>query len=75
MSLIQGKNAFVNGMITLQKKMLTKETDAFQEYAQEFADLVIDLIKSAEVKEGIAVSTTGSASAQTGKTTQKGQIE
>lgn len=75
MSLAEGKQEFVDGMVLLQQKMLSKEVESFQEYAGDFADLVIKLIKKADVKAGIPVSTTGSATSQTGQTTQKGQIE
>lgn len=75
MSLADGKADFVTGMIQLQQAMLTKEEDSFQEYAEEFADLVIALVKTAKVKTGISVSTTGTATAQTGQTTTKGNIE
>jgi len=75
MSLAEGKPIFINGFVQLQQEMITKEEDSFQEYAEKFADLIEDLIKSAKVKEGQNVSTTGSATAQTGKTTSKGELE
>ncbi len=75
MSLAEGKQEFVDGMVTLQQKMLTKEVDLFQEYASDFADLVIRLVKKADVKAGILVATSGTATNQTGQTTTKGQLE
>ena len=71
MSLANGKTAFISGLVNLQQLMLTKEIDSFEEYAIEFAALVENFIKSADVKTGITVSTTGSATAQTGSTTSK----
>jgi hypothetical protein len=75
MSLANGKTAFISGLVNLQQLMLTKEIDSFEEYAIEFAALVENFIKSADVKTGITVSTTGSATAQTGSTTSKGTLE
>lgn len=75
MSLASGKTAFISGLVNLQQLMLTKEIDSFEEYAIEFAALVENFIKSADVKTGITVSTTGSATAQTGSTTSQGTLE
>lgn len=74
MSLADGKPTFVSGLIALQQLMLTRETDSFQEYAEQLAQLIEDFIKSGkvEVEPGIDVSTTGHATAQTGQTTEKG---
>jgi hypothetical protein len=75
MSLAEGKEDFVNGMIELQQEMLSKEEDSFEVYAVKMADLIIALVKTAKVKSGISVSTTGTATAQTGTTTTLGTIE
>lgn len=75
MSLADGKPAFINGLVALQQEMITKETDSFQDYAEKLAQLIEDFIKSGKVKQGIKVSTTGSATSQTGQTTTEGTIE
>lgn len=75
MSLAQGKQIFIDGLIDLQNQMITKEVESFQFFAEKQADLIEAFIKSADVKTGIAVSTTGNATAQTGQTTTKGKLE
>ena len=75
MSLIEGKQEFVDGMVLLQQKMMEKEVDSFEEYASDFYELIAKLIKKAEVKPGITVTTSGTAASQTGQTTTKGVIE
>lgn len=64
-----------NGLINLQKEMLTKEDDAFEYWAGEMVKLIKAYIKSGRVtvKSGIAVATTGTATAQTGATTSMGE--
>ena len=46
-----------------------------EEYAERLASLIEDFVKSGEVtvQPGISVSTAGTASAQTGKTTSEGK--
>lgn len=44
-------------------------------YADSLATIITGYILTAEVKSGIAVSTTGTAAAQTGQTTAKGSLE
>lgn len=75
MSLVDGKQIFISGLVALQQQMITKETESFQHFAEKWADLIVELVKSADVKTGIFVSTTGSATAQTGQTTSKGKLE
>ncbi len=75
MSLADGKPTFIEGLVALQQEMMTKEIDSFQEYAEQFAQLIEDFIKSAKVSKGISVTTTGTATAQTGQTTTKGNLE
>lgn len=75
MSLADGKSIFKAGYIQLQKDMLALEVDSFEENAERMAELIVTLIKSGKVKQGISVSTTGTAMAQTGTTTTQGIIE
>ncbi|WP_187477851.1 hypothetical protein [Amniculibacterium sp. G2-70] len=75
MSLADGKPIFVNGLVALQKEMLTKEGDSFQHFAEQMAQLIEDFIKSAKVQPGQTVTTAGTATNQTGQTTTKGNIE
>lgn len=75
MSLIEGKQIFKQGYIQLQQDMLALEVDSFEENAERMAELIVNLLKSADVKTGITVSTTGTAAAQTGTTTSKGKLE
>lgn len=62
---------------SLNAQMKTGLSD--DEYAEGLATLIADavdaFVKTANVKIGIAVSTTGTAAAQTGATTAKGIIE
>lgn len=75
MSLVDGKQVFKAGYIQLQQDMLALEVDSFEENAERMAELMVTLIKSADVKTGITVSTTGTATSQTGATTSKGKLE
>lgn len=75
MSLADGKLIFINGLIALQQQMLTKEIDSFQEYAEQMANLVEEFIKSAKVQPGQTVTTTGTATTQTGQTTSQGNLQ
>lgn len=74
MSLTEGKTVFIEGMVALQEEMMTREVDSFRWYAEQVADLTENFIKSAKVTvdADIQVSTTGTATAQTGLTTTKG---
>ncbi|MEI7487045.1 MAG: hypothetical protein WCJ72_06475 [Chryseobacterium sp.] len=68
-----GEQEFIQGYISLQTEMLTQEQNSIQENAVRMAGLIKAFIKSAKVtvQENIPVATTGSATAQTGKTTAK----
>ena len=74
MSLTEGKTVFIEGMVALQEEMMTREVDSFRWYAEQVADLIESFIKSAKVTvdANIQVATTGTATAQTGVTTTKG---
>ena len=69
------KQALKQGIIALQQYMLTKTDASMEEYAERLASLIEDFVKSGEVtvQPGISVSTVGTASAQTGKTTSEGK--
>lgn len=69
------KQALRQGIIDLQQDMLTKTEASPEEYAERLASLIYDFVKSGEVtvQPGISVSTAGTATAQTGKTTSEGQ--
>lgn len=68
------KQALKQGIIALQRDMLTKTDNSIEEYAERLASLINDFVKSGEVmvKAGISVSTAGTAAAQTGSTTSVG---
>ena len=65
------KQALKQGIIDLQKDMLTKTDASMEEYAERLATLIHDFVSGGEVTipAGIPVSTAGTAAAQTGKTT------
>ena len=69
------KQALKQGIITLQQDMLTKTEANPEEYAERLASLIHDFVKSGEVTvaPGISVTTAGTATAQTGKTTSEGK--
>ena len=69
------KQALKQGIIALQQYMLSKTDASMEEYAERLASLIEDFVKSGEVtvQPGISVSTAGTASAQTGKTTSEGK--
>ncbi|MBB1543106.1 MAG: hypothetical protein HG457_009510 [Flavobacteriaceae bacterium] len=60
-------NALKQGLIKLQKEMITKEDDAFEYWADEMVKLIKAYIKSGKVtvKPGINVNTTGGSGATT----------
>lgn len=68
-------DSFKQGLIRLQKEMITKEDEAYEYWADEMVKLVKAYIKSGKVtvKSGIAVATKGTANAQTGTTTSTGE--
>ena len=66
------KQALKQGIISLQRDMLTKTETSIEEYAERLATLIDTFVKSGEVivQAGILVSTTGTAAAtSTGKGT------
>ena len=69
------KQALKQGIITLQEDMLTKTDAGMEEYAERLASLIHDFVRSGEVTvaPGISVTTAGTATAQTGKTTSEGK--
>lgn len=73
MSLASAYGKFKSDLRNLSKSN-SENDSANMELMDRFAKIVYDFVNSAEVKAGIAVSTTGSASAQTGQTTAKGDV-
>ena len=69
------KEQLKQGIIRLQQDMQRKTDASMEEYAERLASLIHDFVKSGEVtvQPGISVSTAGTASAQTGKTTSEGK--
>lgn len=65
------KQALKQGIIDLQKDMLTKTNASTEEYAERLATLIDTFVRGGEVTipAGIPVGTAGTAAAQTGKTT------
>lgn len=74
MSLDTGKPILKNGIVVLLTLMYTREVDSIEEFAEELSTLIYDFVKSGvlEVDEGIDVNTTGTATAHTGQTVEKG---
>jgi hypothetical protein len=66
-----GLKAAIKGILT---DMESRTGDAKDEYAGRLADAIEAFVKTGDVAAGIAVSTTGSATAQTGVTTATGKI-
>lgn len=68
------KQALKQGIIALQQDMLTKTDSSMEEYAERLASLIDTFVKGGEVtvQPGIAVTTAGTAAAQTGATTSTG---
>lgn len=69
------KQALRQGIIDLQRDMLTKTEASPEEYAERLASLIHDFVCSGEVTvaAGISVNTTGTAAAQTGATISEGK--
>ena len=69
------KQALRQGIIDLQRDMLTKTEASPREYAERLASLIYDFVCSGEVTvaAGISVNTTGTAAAQTGATISEGK--
>lgn len=68
------KQALKQGIIDLHQDMLTKTNDSIEEYAERLASLIDAFVRSGEVtvQPGIAVTTAGTAAAQSGTTTSTG---
>ena len=69
------KQALKQGIIALQQDMQRKTDASMEEYAERLATLIHDFVKGGEVtvQPGIAVTTAGTAAAQTGTTTSVGR--
>lgn len=67
------KTAFKNSIKTLLQKCLNDNKD-MDYFGEELGRIIYECIASAEVAEGILVSTAGSAASQTGATTSTGTI-
>lgn len=69
------KQALKQGIISLQRDMLTKTEPSMEEYAERLASLIDTFVKSGEVTiaPGISVTTAGTAASQTGATTSEGK--
>ena len=69
------KQALRQGIIDLQRDMLTKTEAGPEEYAERLASLIHDFVCSGEVTvaAGISVNTTGTATAQVGATISEGK--
>jgi predicted NBD/HSP70 family sugar kinase len=66
-----GLAAAIKGILT---DMESRSVDSKDEFANRLAAAISDFVKTGTVVAGIPVSTTGSASAQTGATTAPGTI-
>lgn len=69
------KEQLKQGIISLQRDMLTKTEPSMEEYAERLASLIDTFVRSGEVtvQAGIAVTTAGTAASQTGATTSEGK--
>lgn len=69
------KEALKQGIIVLQREMKEKTEPAEEYYAEQLSTLIENFVKSGEVivSAGISVQTTGTQTAQTGKTTSAGK--
>ena len=68
------KQALAQGIVALQNDMMNKSEPAIEEYANRMADLIDTFVKTGTVTvaTGIHVTTTGSATTQTGTTDATG---
>ena len=68
------KQALKQGIIALQQDMQHKTDASMEEYAERLASLIDAFVRSGEVtvQPGIAVTTAGTAAAQSGTTTSTG---
>lgn len=62
------------GIVQLMKNMMEREEPSYDEFADRLSDLIEQYVKTGTVTvaQGIPVSTTGTAAAQTGVTTSTG---
>lgn len=62
------------GIVQLMKDMMEREEPSYDEFADRLSDLIEQYVKTGTVTvaQGIPVSTTGTAAAQTGVTTSTG---
>ena len=69
------KEQLKQGIISLQRDMLTKTEPSMEEYAERLASLIDTFVRSGEVTRapGISVTTAGTAASQTGATTSEGK--
>ena len=69
------KEQLKQGIISLQRDMLTKTEPSMEEYAERLASLLDTFVRSGEVTiaPGISVTTAGTAASQTGATTSEGK--
>lgn len=70
------KQVLKNSLLVLFTEMVKNDDqqNSVEVLAEKLATVIFDFVKTAEVKAGQDVSTTGSATAQTGKTTTNGTI-
>lgn len=61
-------------ILSILTDMESREVDSKDEFATRLSNAIDDFVKSGTVAAGIKVSTTGSATAQTGATTEVGII-
>lgn len=62
------------GILQLLTDMESRNADAKAEFADRLANLMKDFVMTGKVQAGIAVTTTGTAAAQSGATTMEGTI-
>ncbi|MCV9934550.1 hypothetical protein OIU80_19895 [Flavobacterium sp. LS1R47] len=70
------KSILKNNLLAIFQKMTTNDNqqNSVETLAEELSGVIFDFVKTAEVVAGQSVSTTGTAAAQTGKTTTNGTI-
>ena len=70
------KGGLKSSLLALFQEMSTNDSqeDSIEVLAERLSIVIYDFVKTAEVEPGQDVSTTGTAAAQTGKTTTKGTI-
>ena len=68
------KGALAASILDLMTQMRNETEIDDSKFANGLADAIDTFVKTGEVPAGIAVSTTGSATAQTGATTAPGKI-